>query len=99
MAKVQHPENAAQTQIDTGNAKAKPIKLGWTTAETEKITRPSMHCSQLCDPYRSSALRARVIFSVSAVVHPNLIGSPWHCRFDLCLRSIFGMLNLRHICV
>lgn len=39
MAKTQHPENVAQTQIDNGNAKAKPIKLGWTTAETEKITR------------------------------------------------------------
>lgn len=39
MQKVQHPENAAQTQIDTSNAKSKPIKLGWSTAETEKITR------------------------------------------------------------
>jgi starvation-inducible DNA-binding protein len=39
MQKVQHPENAAQTRIDTGNAKSKPIKLGWSTAETEKITR------------------------------------------------------------
>jgi starvation-inducible DNA-binding protein len=39
MEKVQHPENVAQTQIDNRNAKAKPIKLGWTTAETEKITR------------------------------------------------------------
>lgn len=39
MDKVQHPEHVAQTQIDNRNAKAKPIKLGWTTAETEKITR------------------------------------------------------------
>ena len=39
MQKVQHPENMAQTQVDTGNVKAKPIKLGWSTAETEKITR------------------------------------------------------------
>lgn len=39
MGKIQHPENVAQTQIDNGNAKAKPVKLGWTTAETEKITR------------------------------------------------------------
>lgn len=39
MEKVQHPENVAQTQIDNRNAKAKPIKLGWTTAETEMITR------------------------------------------------------------
>lgn len=38
MEKVQHPENVAQTQIDNRNAKAKPIKLGWTTAETETIT-------------------------------------------------------------
>jgi starvation-inducible DNA-binding protein len=37
--KVHHPENVAQTQIDNRNAKAKPVKLGWTTAETEKITR------------------------------------------------------------
>lgn len=39
MQKVQHPENAPQTQIDTGKVKAKPVKLGWGTAETEKITR------------------------------------------------------------
>jgi starvation-inducible DNA-binding protein len=39
MQKVQHPENVAQTQIDTGNAKAKPVKLGWSSAETQKITR------------------------------------------------------------
>jgi len=37
--KVQHPENVPQTQIDTGKVKAKPVKLGWSTAETEKITR------------------------------------------------------------
>lgn len=37
--KVQHPENAPQTQIDTGKVKAKPVKLGWSSAETEKITR------------------------------------------------------------
>lgn len=37
--KVQHPENLPQTQIDAGNVKSKPIKLGWTSAETEKITR------------------------------------------------------------
>jgi starvation-inducible DNA-binding protein len=37
--KVHHPENVAQTQIDNRNAKAKPVKLGWSTAETEKITR------------------------------------------------------------
>ncbi len=29
----------AQTQIDNKLAKAKPVKLGWSTAETEKITR------------------------------------------------------------
>ncbi|MEJ0032758.1 MAG: DNA starvation/stationary phase protection protein [Bacteroidota bacterium] len=39
MTKISHPENVAQTQIDTGNAKTKPTKLGWTSAETEKITR------------------------------------------------------------
>lgn len=39
MQKVEHPEHAAQTQIDNGKVKAKPYKLGWTTAETEKITR------------------------------------------------------------
>jgi starvation-inducible DNA-binding protein len=39
MQKIQHPENVAQTQIDTGNAKAKPVKLGWSSAETAKITR------------------------------------------------------------
>jgi starvation-inducible DNA-binding protein len=39
MQKIQHPENVAQTQMDTGNAKAKPVKLGWSSAETVKITR------------------------------------------------------------
>lgn len=39
MQKVHHPENVAQTQKDTGNVKAKPVKLGWSSAETEKITR------------------------------------------------------------
>jgi starvation-inducible DNA-binding protein len=39
MSRVHHPENVAQTQIDTGNAKAKPVKLGWSSAETDKITR------------------------------------------------------------
>ncbi len=39
MQREQHPENVAQTQKDTGNVKAKPIKLGWSSAETEKITR------------------------------------------------------------
>ena len=39
MQKVQHPENLPQTQKDTGNVKAKPVKLGWSSAETEKITR------------------------------------------------------------
>jgi starvation-inducible DNA-binding protein len=37
--KVQHPENAAQTQIDTGKVKSRPVKLGWSAAETENITR------------------------------------------------------------
>ena len=39
MQKVHHPENVAQTQKDTNSAKAKPVKLGWSSAETEKITR------------------------------------------------------------
>jgi starvation-inducible DNA-binding protein len=39
MEKVTHPENVAQTQIDNNLAKAKPVKLGWSTAETDKITR------------------------------------------------------------
>jgi len=39
MQKIHHPENVAQTQIDTNNAKAKPVRLGWSSAETEKITR------------------------------------------------------------
>jgi starvation-inducible DNA-binding protein len=32
------PENVAQTQLDNRLAKSKPVKLGWTTEETESIT-------------------------------------------------------------
>src|SRR5688572_33158880 len=38
MAKVQDIENATQTQLDTSIANAKPVKLGWSTEEIEKIT-------------------------------------------------------------
>lgn len=38
MEKGNHPENVAQTQIDNRMAKAKPVKLGWTTGETSEIT-------------------------------------------------------------
>jgi starvation-inducible DNA-binding protein len=31
-------ENVAKTQLDTRLAKAKPIKLGWTADETERIS-------------------------------------------------------------
>ena len=30
-------ENAAKTQTDNKMAKAKPVKLGWSTKETERI--------------------------------------------------------------
>jgi starvation-inducible DNA-binding protein len=33
-----YPEDVAQTQIDNGMAKTKPIKLGWTTEEIAQIT-------------------------------------------------------------
>jgi starvation-inducible DNA-binding protein len=38
MAKVQDIENVPQTQLDTSMANAKPIKLGWSTEEIEKIS-------------------------------------------------------------
>lgn len=38
MANVKHGENIPQTQLDTGMAKRKPVKLGWTTEEVDKIT-------------------------------------------------------------
>jgi starvation-inducible DNA-binding protein len=38
MANVKHSENIPQTQLDTSMAKRKPIKLGWSTEEVEKIT-------------------------------------------------------------
>jgi starvation-inducible DNA-binding protein len=38
MASVKHVENIPQTQLDTSMAKRKPVKLGWTTEEVEKIT-------------------------------------------------------------
>ena len=38
MATVKHVENIPQTQLDTSMAKRKPVKLGWTTEEVDKIT-------------------------------------------------------------
>jgi starvation-inducible DNA-binding protein len=38
MKSTEHPENAAQTQLDNRLAKSKPLKLGWSDAETEEIT-------------------------------------------------------------
>jgi starvation-inducible DNA-binding protein len=35
---TEHPENAAQTQLDNRLAKSKPVKLGWSAEETEEIT-------------------------------------------------------------
>jgi starvation-inducible DNA-binding protein len=40
MATVKHIENIPQTQLDTSMAKRKPVKLGWTTEEVERITHP-----------------------------------------------------------
>ncbi|HEY5824643.1 MAG TPA: DNA starvation/stationary phase protection protein [Cyclobacteriaceae bacterium] len=36
--KIAEPQNVAQTQLDNRLAKSKPVKLGWTTEETERIT-------------------------------------------------------------
>lgn len=38
MKSTEHPENAAQTQLDNRLAKSKPVKLGWSAQETEEIT-------------------------------------------------------------
>lgn len=38
MANVKHVENIPQTQLDTSMAKRRPVKLGWSTEEVEKIT-------------------------------------------------------------
>lgn len=38
MATVKHVENIPQTQLDTSMAKRKPVKLGWTTEEIDKIS-------------------------------------------------------------
>jgi len=38
MKNVEDIENVAQTQLDNRMAKAKPVKLGWTAQETEKIS-------------------------------------------------------------
>ena len=34
-----NPENVAQTQLDNRMAKTKPTKLGWSSGETEQITK------------------------------------------------------------
>jgi starvation-inducible DNA-binding protein len=39
MKSVSDPENVAQTQLDNRLAKSKPVKLGWTTEETERIVQ------------------------------------------------------------
>ncbi len=39
MSTVAAPQNVAQTQLDNRLAKSKPVKLGWSTKETEKITQ------------------------------------------------------------
>jgi len=36
--KAADPENVAQTQLDNRLAKSKPVKLGWSAEETERIT-------------------------------------------------------------
>ena len=38
MATVKHVENVPQTQLDTGMAKTKPVKLGWKAEEIDKIS-------------------------------------------------------------
>lgn len=38
MKTTEHPEIAAQTQLDNRLAKSKPVKLGWSAVETEEIT-------------------------------------------------------------
>ena len=38
MAKIHDIENIPQTQLDTNMANAKPVKLGWTTEQIDKIT-------------------------------------------------------------
>src|SRR6478736_9047862 len=37
--KVADPHNVAQTQLDNRLAKSRPVKLGWTSEETERITQ------------------------------------------------------------
>jgi len=39
METITDPEHVAQTQLDNRLAKSKPVKLGWTTKETERITQ------------------------------------------------------------
>lgn len=39
MKSIAHPENVAQTQLDNRMAKARPVKMGWSTSEVEAITR------------------------------------------------------------
>ena len=36
--KLEHSENVAQTQLDNRMTKSKPMKLGWSALETDKIT-------------------------------------------------------------
>ena len=38
MATVKHVENIPQTQLDTSMAKRRPVKLGWSTEEVDKLT-------------------------------------------------------------
>ena len=42
-ADIDDLESAPQTQLDTKMAKSKPVKLGWTAKETDKISKALNH--------------------------------------------------------
>jgi starvation-inducible DNA-binding protein len=37
--KISHPDNVPQTQLDNRLAKAKPLKMGWSSKQIEEITQ------------------------------------------------------------
>lgn len=86
MANVKHVENIPQTQLDTSMAKRKPVKLGWSTEEVEKITHA----------LNSLLANYSVHFQKLRNFHWNVKGSDFfdlHSEFEIQYKEAFESLD------
>src|SRR5688500_2964653 len=86
MATLKHVENMPQTQLDTSMAKRKPVKLGWTTEEIDKITHA----------LNSLLANYSVHFQKLRNFHWNVKGSDFfdlHAEFELQYKEAFENMN------